>query len=122
MDDETLDLEIIETAKDIGLPVSVEELFDAQMVFWTSLQAIMRDGGYMAVRKRMPFVSEELAKGILNASFKSLIGLCSSEISTIRPCLPDSQILETLASSNDELSRIKMALRILAECKTRSSI
>jgi hypothetical protein len=75
----------------------------------------MRSGGYEAVRKRMAFVSEELAKTISSASLRNIRNLCSAEMCTIKPSLSDTAIIELLSSSGDDNRSAKMVLQILAE-------
>lgn len=117
MSDDSLEEEIVSTAHQIGTATAYEDLFDSQLSFWLSIQSLMRSGGYQAVRKRMGFVSEELAVAISQASLKSIRNLCSAEISTLRPSLPDTTILGMLSPKKGDDMSAKMVLQLLAENK-----
>lgn len=102
-------------AKEIGCPSAHEDLFDAQLSYWISVKTLMLNSGFTAVRKRMPFISRELAECIANASVQSLRKLCTAEMSTLRPSLPDSTIQQIVESEARENMKAKMALQLLAE-------
>lgn len=119
MSDDAVKQEIVRTAYLIGTATAYEELFDSQLSFWLSVQVLMRSGGYEAVRKRMTFVSEELAEAISAANLKTIRKLCSAEISTIKPSLPDNTIIDMLSTCDGDGTGAKMVLQLLAkEMKT----
>ena len=117
MSEQTVEDEIVMTAYNIGSSTSMEDLFDTQMSFWITIQSMMKYGGYDLVRKRMSNISEELANTISDASIKSLRKLCSSELSTVRPSIPDQTIIDLLQSDDNPDLNAKMALQILSENK-----
>lgn len=117
MNDNTVEEEIVRTAQQIGTATAYEDLFDSQLSFWLSVQALMRSGGYEAVCKRMSFVSEDLAEAISTASLKTIRNLCSAEISTIKPSLPDTTIIGMLSPRDGDDIRARMVLQLLAESK-----
>ena len=112
MIDNPINKEIIEKAVKVGLPIPCENLFDAQMSFWLSLQDFMRTGGYNEVKKRMTFISEELANAIYKAEFRTIRNLCSGEISTMRPTVQDEEIIEILSSQKVNCIKSKMVLQV----------
>ncbi|MBX2808158.1 MAG: hypothetical protein KTR20_05945 [Cellvibrionaceae bacterium] len=105
--------EILSTAHDVGSPDPLDDLFDSQMSFWLSVQSLMRAGGYQQLRKRIAFVSEEVAEAIANSSLKSIRLLCSGEISTIKPTLPDTTIIQMLSPEPKPDTAAKMVLQSL---------
>lgn len=115
MEENPIEREIKETAIQIGQPTVNEDLFDAQLSYWLSVQSLMRSGGYEAVRKRTSHVSETLANIIEKSNLKALRKLCLGEISTIRPSLPESTMAEILKDDPNEAVFAKMTLQILAE-------
>jgi hypothetical protein len=117
MSEQTVEDEIVITAYNIGCSTSMEDLFDTQMAFWITLQSMMKYGGYELVRKRMSNISEDLANIIADAPIKSLRKLCSAELSTIRPSIPDQTIIDLLKSDDIPDLNAKMALQILSENK-----
>jgi len=119
MDEHQIEREIKETAYQIAQPTVNEDLFDAQLSYWLSVQSLMKLGGYEAVRKRTSHVSERLASIIEKSSFTALRRLCLGEISTIRPSLPESTMTEILENSTKETILAKMTLQILAEQNKR---
>lgn len=117
MSDLSLNSEIQSTAQGIGSPTTINGLHNSQLEYWLSIQSTMQHGGYEAVRKRFSLISEELALKISNASVKSLIQLCSAQISTIRPAIPDETIFEMLAPSHDV--NAKAMMQILSESSAK---
>lgn len=115
MDNTDINQNMVETAVNIGLPTTNSDLLDAQLSYWLSVQSTIKSGGYKEARKRMPYLSEPLAKAIENSNVKSLISLCSGEISTIRPCLPDETIIEALSPMKGDLTDARIALQLLSE-------
>ncbi|MBX2807161.1 MAG: hypothetical protein KTR20_00885 [Cellvibrionaceae bacterium] len=113
MNTHAVEQEIISTAHEVGSADSLNDLFDSQMSFWLSVQSLMRAGGYTQLRKRMSFVSEEVAKAIEHASLKSIRLLCSGEISTIKPTLPDNTIIQMLSPEPGQDTAAKMVLQAL---------
>lgn len=118
MGNETIKEEIIKSAHFIGTPEPLSELFDSQLSYWLSVQALIKSGGYEAVRKRYPRISREVAEKVEKSSFKALRNFCSSEISTLGPCLPDSTILNMLSTPNKAPEfGARMMLQLLSESK-----
>lgn len=115
MRDDSLEEEIVLKAHHIGTTTEYKDLVESQLSFWLSVQALMRSGGYEAVRMRMSFISEELAEAISNANLKTIWRLCSPEISTIKPSLPDTTIIGMLNPSDNIDIEAMMALQLLAE-------
>lgn len=102
-------------AKEIGCPSAHEDLFDAQLSYWISVKTLMLNSGYTAVRKRMPSISRALAETIAGASVQSLRKLCTAELSSLRPSLPDATIQTIVESEARDSLKAKMALQLLAE-------
>ena len=118
MSDHVIEQEIEQQAFTIGCSTSYADLFDSQLSFWLSVQNLMRTEGYDGVRKRMSFISEDIAEIIASANLKSLRNLCLAEISTIRPSIPDTTI-KAMLTGNEERSGSKMVLQLLAEQPTQ---
>ncbi|MFC1336818.1 MAG: hypothetical protein G8D89_18290 [gamma proteobacterium symbiont of Clathrolucina costata] len=118
MSDHAIEEEIVQTAYQIGCSTIHEDLFDSQLSFWLSVQSLMRNGGYDAVRKRMSFITEDLAETIAKASLKDIRALCLAEISTVRPSLPDSTIKALLSGQTGEGDQAKMVLQLLGPVNT----
>lgn len=119
----SLDNDIKNSAVNICSPNSEVSLLDFQLGYWLKIKEIMEQGGYIALRKRIPHISEDLASAVARASLSELINLCSSEICTMRPSL-DEGVLENLLS-NDKFGSSKsaktntslMALQLISERK-----
>ena len=117
MSDDSVEEEIVRTAHQIGTATAYEDLFDSQLSFWLSAQVLMKYGGYEAVRKHMPFVSENLADAISIASLKAIRNLCSAEISTIKPSLPDATIIGMLSLREGDDIGARMVLQLLSKSR-----
>ena len=115
MKHESIEYEIVQTAHQIGTTTAYEDLFDSQLSYWLSVKSLMASGGYESVRKRMSSVSKELAESIAAANLKTIRKLCSAEISTIRPSLPDATIMSLLSTTENKENGARMILQLLAE-------
>ena len=111
--DQPLKPDMKSTAQLIGSPRALDGLHNSQLEFWVTIQSTMQHEGYEAVRKRFSFISEDLAGRIEKSSIKNLLQLCSGQISTLRPSLPDDTLIEMLLSSEDVGA--KAVLQILSE-------
>jgi hypothetical protein len=111
----TREPQLLGLAKEIGCPTAYEDLFDAQLSYWISIKTLMLNSGYLAVQKRMPSISRELADSIAAASIQGLRKLCTAQMSTLRPSLPDDTIQEIISSEATDTVRSKMALQLLAQ-------
>jgi len=107
--------QLMDLAKEIGCPTAYEDLFDAQLSYWISVKALMLNNGYLAVQKRMPAISRELADRIATASVQGLRKLCCANMSTLCPSLPDETIFSIIDHAADDDARSKMALQLLAK-------
>jgi hypothetical protein len=116
---DSVNSQIVCTAHRISTASAYDNLFDAQLYFWLSMQELMKSGGYVAVRKRMTFVSEELANAISSASLKAIKNMCSAEICTVRPCLSYKTILAMLSTNGKDVIDAKVVLQLLAESNER---
>jgi len=105
----SINSEILNTAQQIGLPSVVDDIFDSQFIYWQSIQSHMRTGGYDAVKLRFPDISVELAEEIANSDFRTLKKLCQGFISTLKPSVPESTLIELLNENCD--SDAKFALQ-----------
>ena len=103
--DDSINNEIINTAQQIGLPNTVDDIFDSQFIYWKSIQAHMRTGGYEAVKLRFPDISKDLAQEISNSDYHSLKRLCQGIISTLKPSVPEKTLIELL-NENEEKNLI----------------
>ncbi len=112
MSDQSVADKIRQTATEICKSTGCIDLFDSQLSYWLSVQNLMKSGGYDEVRKRMPHVSETLATAIAASPLKNIRNLCSMEIATLKPSLPDSTIHEMLnpAASGESDSRYVLQL------------
>jgi len=115
MEHGTLEKEIVRSAHEIGTATGYQDLYDSQLSFWLSVQSLMRFGDYDAVRKRMPYVSKDVANAVANSSVKNLKHLCSAEFSTIKPSIPDNTILNILSTNDRSGISSKMVLQLLVE-------
>lgn len=117
MTDETIEEEIVKTATEIGLPTSYVDIFDAQLSYWLSVHSLMHTRGYEAVKKRFPNVSNEVATALAAAQVRTIRLLCSAEICTLRPSVPDNTILAMLAPKPVEDIKARMVLQLMNDNK-----
>lgn len=113
MTDETIEEEIVKTASEIGTATSLVDVFDSQLSYWMSVHSLMLSGGYEAVKKRFPGISSEVANELASAQVRSIRSLCSGEICTLRPSVPDSTILQLLSPKPATDIKARMILQLL---------
>ena len=115
--------DIVSAAEKIACPSSDSDLFESQLSFWIFVRSLMKSGGYNAVKKRLLFVTEEVAEALSRSSIQELTKLCSQEFSTIKPSLSDESILgilnKTSPSKNETES--KAILQIISSKKFESA-
>lgn len=114
MNDETIEEEIVKTATEIGLPSSSVDVFDAQLSYWLAVHSLMHTSGFEAVKKRFPHLSYEVASALAAAQVRTIRSMCSGEICTLKPSVPDNTILAMLTPKPTENINARMVLQLLS--------
>jgi len=113
MNDIHFENSIISEAIKISLPNPISSLFDCQISYWLSLQSLMKSSGFEEVKIKFPHITEQFAEKIAQCSYIEISKICTSQMSTLRPSLPEESILNLIADSNNHNRQLN-ALQLLA--------